>query len=190
VPALLPSELPVLGVARHHWIVLFRRPHWFLLLALAVLFAAAVFQPNPMALLFLVVLVAVVVVRVQAWRAEQVILTRRRIIRVRGVPETTSSEASLRLDRVSGVMLVQTVPGKLLNYGSLELDAPGHPDVRVLHRIARPHQFHLAVRHALFGDGDEYDDPVDPPVPPHVVESDTQPLPFFFERRPPGPRLR
>jgi len=188
VPALLPSELPVLGTAKLHWTVLLRRPHWLMLLALGVLFAAAVYKPNPMALLFLLVIVAVVVVRVQTWRAEQVILTRRRIIRVRGVPETTSSEASLRLDRVSGVMLVQTVPGKMFKYGNIELEAPGHPDVRVLTRIARPHEFYLAVRRAIFTDDTDFDP--DEPPPPEIVESDTAPLPFFFERRPPGPRLR
>jgi hypothetical protein len=189
MPALMPSELPVLGVARHHWIVLFRRPHIVMLIALAVLFAAAVFKPDPMALVFLLVLVSMSFVRVQSWRAEQIILTRRRIIRVSGVPETTSSEASLRLDRISGAVLVQTVPGKLLNYATIELEAPGqHPDVRLLTRIARPHAFYAQVRRVIFGDISDID-PIDGP-PPTVVESDTQPLPFFLERRPPGPRLR
>jgi hypothetical protein len=189
MPALLPSELPVLGVARHHWVVLFRRPHIVMLIALVVLFAAAVFKPNPMALLFLLVLVSMSFVRVQTWRAEQIILTRRRIIRVTGVPETTTSEASLRLDRISGAVLVQTVPGKLFNYGTLELEAPGqHPDVRVLTKIARPHVFYEQLRRVIFGTATDID-PNDVPTPP-IVESDTEPLPFFFERRPPGPRLR
>src|SRR5690349_20726776 len=121
MPALLPSELPVLGKAQHHWIVLFRSPGWILGGALALLFLAAVIDPSPMAAVFLLVLVLVGFVRWQTWRAEAVILTRRRIIRVRGVPETTTTESSLRLDRISGAVLEQTVMGKLLNYGTIEL---------------------------------------------------------------------
>jgi hypothetical protein len=80
------------------------------------------------------------------------------VIRVRGVPETTSSESSLRLDRISGVVLEQTVLGKLLDYGSIEIEAPGqHPDVRLLTKIARPHPFYLQVRRVVFGEAVELD---------------------------------
>jgi uncharacterized membrane protein YdbT with pleckstrin-like domain len=147
----MPSELPVLARAQHHWIVLFRRPHTLLWVALLILLVAAIFAPNPMAWIFLIVLCGAGYVRWQSWRAEWVILTRRRLIRVRGIPETTTSEASLRLDRISGVVLVQTVLGKVLNYGSIELEAPGqHPDVRHLVKIARPHPFYLEVRRVVF----------------------------------------
>jgi hypothetical protein len=199
MPALLPSELPVLGVARHHWITMLRRPSWTLVIALAVLLVAAVLKPNPMTLVFLIVLSAAGFLRWQQWRAEQVILTRRRIIRVRGVPETTTTESSLRLDRISGAVLEQTVLGKLLNYGSIELEAPGqHPEMRMLAKIARPHEFYLELRRVIFGDGgDHYSDP-DDDAPTHAPmhapidpRSDlpTAPLPFF-EPPPPRPRLR
>ena len=158
MPALLPSELPVLARAQMHWIVMLRRPHAVLTIALLVLLAAAAVQPNPMALLFVLVFGATAFMRWQTWRAEAVILTRRRIIRVRGVPETTSTESSLRLDRISGAVLEQTVLGKILNYGSIELEAPGsHPDVRKLVKIARPHPFFLQVRLAVFGKGSDRD---------------------------------
>ena len=158
MPALLPSEVPVLAVARHHWIVMFRRPDRVLTLALLILLVAAAFQPNPMAFVLVLVLGAVAFLRWQTWRAEAVILTRRRVIRVRGVPETTSTEASLRLDRISGAVLEQTVLGKILNYGSIELEAPGsHPDVRKLVKIARPHPFFVHVRLAVFGKGSDRD---------------------------------
>ena len=158
MPALLPSEVPVLAVARHHWIVMLRRPDRVLTLALLILLVAAAFQPNPMAFVLVLVLGAVAFLRWQTWRAEAVILTRRRVIRVRGVPETTSTEASLRLDRISGAVLEQTVLGKILNYGSIELEAPGqHPDVRKLRRIAQPHPFYLQIRLAIFGKSSDRD---------------------------------
>ncbi len=151
MPALLPSELPVLGRAQPHWIVLLRRPHTILSVALLVLLVAAVFAPQPMAWVFLLVFGCAAYLRWQSWRAEWVILTRKRIIRVRGIPETTSSEASLRLDRISGAVMEQTVLGKMLNYGSIELEAPGqHPDVRKLDKISDPHAFYLQIRRVLF----------------------------------------
>jgi hypothetical protein len=170
----MPSELPVLGRAQHHWIILFRRPHTLLAVALLLLFLAAVFDPNPMAWIFLIVLCAAAYVRWQTWRAEWVILTRRRLIRVRGVPETTTSEASLRLDRISGVVLEQTVLGKILNYGSIELEAPGqHPDVRKLVNIARPHTFYLEVRRVIFDN-----DSGPPPDEGGPQDYITAPLPY------------
>jgi len=155
---LLPSELPILARARHHWIVLFRLPNKYVGIALLVVFLSAVAQPDPMVLAFSVWVGAIGFFRWQTWRAEVILITRTRIIRVRGVPETTSSESSLRLDRVSGAVLEQTVVGKLLNYGSIEIEAPGqHPDVRLLVKLARPHPFYLKLRQVVFGEGIDLD---------------------------------
>jgi hypothetical protein len=152
MPAFLQSELPVLAQVRHHWVVMLRRPHIVLVVALLVLLVAAIVEPWPMAVLFVLVFGAFAFLRWQTWQAEWIILTHRRIIRVRGVPETTSAEASLRLDRVSGAVLEQTVMGKLLNYGTIELEAPGsHPDVRKLVNIATPNEFFRQTRKLVFG---------------------------------------
>ena len=153
MPALLPSELPVRCRTRHHWVALVALPgRWFALL-LAALLIAAVIAPMPMAWVLGAVVLLVAVLRWQTWRAEQVILTGKRIIRVQGVPETTRTEASLRVDRISGARLVQTVPGKLLGYGTIELEAPGeHPGVRRLVRIDNPDEFYLHLREVMFGE--------------------------------------
>jgi hypothetical protein len=153
VPALLPSELPVRARTRQHWIVLFAAPHKVLGVALLVLLVAAFFDPNPMAWILGVVVLAAAFLRWQTWRAEAVILTGKRIIRVQGVPETTTTEASLRIDRVSGARLTETVPGKILGYGTIELEAPGdHPGVRKLVRIEDPQGFYLELRRVIFGE--------------------------------------
>ena len=178
MPALLQSELPELARTRHHWIVLISPPSKWALLGLAILFAAAVYRPVPFALLFLIVIVAACALRWQTWRAELIILTRKRVVRVRGVPETTSSEASLRIDRVSGARLIQTVPGKILDYGTIELEAPGdHPDVRHLVRIAEPHTFYNQLRRLLFTDPLERD-PDD-----GTAQFTTEPLPRGLRHR-------
>lgn len=191
MPALMPSELPIVARSRRHWVVLFRKPHLALTVAMLVLFAAALFDPNPMAWLFLLVFGAAVYLRWQSWRSEWMILTQRRVIRVRGIPETTSSEASLRLDRISGAVLEQTVMGKILNYGTIELEAPGqHPDVRRLDQLAEPKAFYAHVRRVIFDDPAgrrDYGGPQDfvtaplPPVPPRARE---------FRPRDERPRLR
>jgi hypothetical protein len=178
---LLPSELPILARARKHWIVMFALPNKYVSIGLLVLFFAAVGEPDPMALLFTVVIATMGFFRWQTWRAEAVLLTRTRLIRVRGVPETTTSESSLRLDRISGAVLEQSVPGKLLNYGMIEIEAPGsHPDVRLLKMIARPQRFYLQVRRVVFGEGIDLD-PDDRPQ-----DFITAPLP----RLPPPPEVR
>jgi hypothetical protein len=177
VPALLPSELPVRARTRHHWIVLWRPPHKFLGIALAVLLVAAVVDPNPMAFLLGLVIAVLGFLRCQTWNAERIILTSKRIIRVQGVPETTSSEASLRIDRISGARLVQTVPGKLLGYGTIELEAPGdHPDVRRLEKIAQPKTFYLELRRVIFGE------PVAPDPDNNPEDYVTEPLPTLSPR--------
>lgn len=174
MPALLPSELPVRARTRHHWIVMLRRPHLLLALAFAVLLLMAVLQPDPMVWVFGLVVGCFGFLRWQTWQAEWVILTSKRIIRVQGVPETTTSEASLRVDRISGARMIQTVPGKVLGYATIELEAPGnHPDVRRLERIARPHAFYLELRRVVFGEPGAPDPDDDPRA------YTTEPLPFL-----------
>ena len=177
MPALLPSELPVRASTRHHWIVLWRRPDRVLAIALAVFLLAAIVQPNPMAWLFGLFVALVAFVRVQTWQAGRIILTGKRIVRVQGVPETTSSEASLRVDRISAARMIQTVPGKILHYATIELEAPGdHPDVRKLKQIAKPKEFYLELRCAIF------DEPLPPDPDDHRAEYVTEPLPVLPQR--------
>ena len=177
MPALLPSELPVLARARHHWIVLFRKPKPVMAIVLVVLLLVAIVRPDPFLLFFGLVFGAVAYLRWQSWRAEWVILTKRRIIRVRGIPETTKTESSLRIDRVSGAVLEQTVLGKILDYGTIELEAPGqHPEVRMLTKIARPHGFYAQLRKVVFGVSTD----LDPDDSPHNII--TSPLPFLGGR--------
>jgi hypothetical protein len=180
------SELPEVARTRHHWMTLFRPPrHRLSMAALLALFAWGLFTPAIL-IVFAIVIGVNLLVRIRTWRAELIILTRKRIIRVQGVPETTNTEASLRIDRVSGARLIQTVPGKLLDYGTIELEAPGdHPDVRRLIRIAEPQEFYARLRAIVFGErpGPDPDDggPVELPT------NTTQPLPRL---RPPSLRKR
>ena len=175
MPPLMRSELPEVARTRHHWIVLFRLPGKIAALCLLALLIWALLAPAMWFVLVIVVLAAMLI-RWQTWRAEQIILTRKRIIRVQGVPETTTSEAFLRVDRISGIRIVQTVPGKLLKYATIELEAPGnHPDVRRMAKIWHPHDFYRELRHLIFSqDGP---DPDDVGTVPRMPDDVTAPLP-------------
>jgi hypothetical protein len=176
VPPFLRAELPVRARTQHHPIVLFRRTTKVTAVLLLATAVAAFFSGwGRVALVTEIVWIGFW--RWRTWRAEWIFLTRKRIVRVQGIPETTTSEASLRLDRVSGARLVQTPLGRLLGYGTIELEAPGeHPDVRKLVTINRAEQFYLVLREVIFvGDEPDPDD--------HPQDYVTAPLPPL----PPGP---
>lgn len=175
MPPLMRSEVPVVCTTRHHPIVLIRLPGKIPGLALLALAIWALAAPAMWIVVVLVVVVALLF-RWQTWNAERIILTRKRIIRVQGVPETTTSEAFLRVDRVSGMRIVQSVPGKLLDYATIELEAPGnHPDVRRMVKIWHPHAFYRELRHLLFSE--QKPDPDEVGTAAGLPEDVTAPLP-------------
>ena len=120
------------------------------------------------------------------WRYEMAIRAResqlQSVTAGNGAIYAVRPEAYLRVDRISGARLVQTVPGKILKYGTIELEAPGdHPDVRRLKKIAEPHYFYGELRKLLFG----VPRPPDPDEAP--AEFVTSPLPRIVDdpyRRP------
>lgn len=177
MPAFLPSELPIRAVARQHWIVLFRKPHRSTLIVLGILLVCAFIWPWPMLWVFLLVAGLLASLRYREWRAERVILTGKRIIHVQGVVETTSSESSLRLDRISGIRFVETVPGKMFDYANIELEAPGnHPGISRLLRMRRPGRFYLELRHIVFAE-DGRPDPDEETIQDEPSEYVTAPMP-------------
>ena len=111
--------------------------------------------------------------RYRLWDSERITLTSKRIVHSYGVLETTRTEASLRLDRVSGLQIVETLPGRIFNYGTIVVEAPGnHPALHQLFRISRAEPFYLRLREVVFGE----DWPQDPELTGSRVD-DTQPLP-------------
>jgi hypothetical protein len=133
----------------------------------------------------IVVVGAVFLFRYQEWRAEVITLDPLTIRYSQGVQETTTSRALLRIDRISGIVLQRTVPGKLLGYGSLHLEAPGsHPDIRHLERIDHPELTGRLVESLMFRTATDTDpDDVGPdaqhtaPLPQVSTGGDTGRLP-------------
>jgi uncharacterized membrane protein YdbT with pleckstrin-like domain len=151
VPALLPDERQK-ARRRQSKVVLLSPPHKLLTAALLVLLIMAIAQPRWMVVVLLLVVLAIGVWRVLNWQAEWILLTDKRIIRTAGLPETTTVEAFLRVDRISGVVLVQSVFGRLCGYGTIHIEASGsHPTLRTLEKVADVGPFYLILRDAVFG---------------------------------------
>ena len=165
MPAPLPSEMgrPRIEV-RQHSIMLFLRPaHRRYVILLAVLAVAALIGGGRFVWLFALTAALLALLRYRVWAAERIILTNKRIIHIHGVLETTRTEASLRLDRISGLRLIETFPGRMLGYATISVEAPGdHPGLKHLYRMSRVDQFYEHLRDIVFHE-DRSADPDDVP---------------------------
>ena len=128
------SELPEMARTRHHWIVLLRPPdRWHALAGVLVL--VLVWAAGRCRLILLVSSLCSARSRSCAGRrgsAEVIILTQKRIIRVQGVPETTTIRGARCASTGSPAPgWCRPSPASCSSYGTIELEAPGdHPDVR------------------------------------------------------------
>ncbi|GAB2487881.1 YdbT family protein [Jatrophihabitans fulvus] len=146
--------------AHQHWVMLVRRrPRRSSLITLAVLLLAAWIWPWPWAFVLVVVAALLGFLRWRLWASEQLWLTNKRIIHVHGVLETSRTEAWLRLERVSGMRVTESLLGSWLNYATIHVDAPGdHPGTHHLWRIGKALPFYRRFR-SLVLEGNSVGDP-------------------------------
>ena len=138
-------------LVRKHWVVLFSRPSLGQWILFGLLLAVAIFGGLAAWLPLLLVLGVFFALRWQQWRAEFVSFDPLAVRHVKGVKETTVSNAFMRVDRISGVVMSQTVPGKVLGYGTIHLEAPGeHPGFRNLVNVERPAEVYRLVESLMF----------------------------------------
>ncbi len=122
---------------------------WLGLLALALVVAAVAwfqFQNLPGALVALAV--AVVAGLIFAWkdfirRANDYVLTNHRIIQEIGVLSRRSMDS--RLDKINNVEHRQTLWGRLLNYGDVEIDTASETGAALFRNISHPLPFKNAI---------------------------------------------
>jgi Bacterial PH domain len=83
-----------------------------------------------------------------AWPAMYLVVTNERMMLVRGV--LTRTAAALPLQKVTGLALKRTVPGRLLGYGTLIVDCPGRRQVfRKVRYLPYPEQLYLEISNLL-----------------------------------------
>jgi|SRR6185295_15594325 len=122
---------------------------WFALLALVL--AAAAFawfglQNAPGAVVALAA--ALIVGAVLGWkllvlRANEYVLTNHRVIRNTGILNQQSMDS--RLDKINNIEHRQTLWGRLLGFGDVEIDTASETGMAVFHNISKPLDFKRAI---------------------------------------------
>jgi hypothetical protein len=83
-----------------------------------------------------------------AWPATYLVVTNERMMLVRGA--LTRTAAAMPLQKVTGLALKRTVPGRLLGYGTLIVDCPGRRQVfRKVRYLPYPEQLYLEISNLL-----------------------------------------
>lgn len=136
----MPGESLVLK-AHQHWVVLVKP----LLIPILLLAGAVVYdfvsQVNQLYVSLAAIAVAllwVIVVYVR-WNARGFTITDRRVLLDTGV--FSRSSKVIALDRVQDIATNQSVLGRMLNYGRIEIDSAGAAGAEVLTAIPNPQKF-------------------------------------------------
>lgn len=183
---LTEGEVVVLRT-RQHWLALLIRARaafalW--LAGLALLFLIAYLNINPgtirdvasgLALVLLALGVVVFMYRFWIWWAQDYVITNRRLLKVTGVLSKRSADSSL--EKINDAILTQTVIGRMLNYGSLEILTAAEQAVDLYHMLKDPKQFKkvmLTQKHNLETEF-TYAQPPSPPLragsPPEMAST-------------------
>ena len=144
---LLPGEHLVL-VARQHWAVVFR-PFLLTILGGLILLVVALLVPTRSELRVLVMLAIVILALIVLnlyywrWRAREYVLTDQRVILNEGILGRLSR--SIAVDRIQDLTTYQSLWGRTMGYGDIELESAGRDSGEVLHKIPHPQQFRNAI---------------------------------------------
>ncbi len=144
----------IIYTERHHWIFpVLEMIRWIVFAALylaALIILKVVFPGHAwMNWLFLVLLIpaARIVFGFIAWRVNVYVLTNRRVIEASGVVNKTVADSSL--EKLTDVVLRQSLFGRMLGYGDIEvLTAAAAAGVNNLQRIRDPLPFKKAMLNA------------------------------------------
>ena len=153
VDSLMGKNEQILIVERKHWITLLMSIliNLFLVIVLLALYSVlgTMAESNPnlgilgslrvillFALLFPVGRVGWDLVQ---WEAEQYLVTNRRVMQTAGIVNKKTSDSSL--EKVNDVVLTQSVLGRVLGYGDLEIVTGSDVGINLLKRLANPIKF-------------------------------------------------
>jgi uncharacterized membrane protein YdbT with pleckstrin-like domain len=148
VEKMLGQNEAVVLVARQSWVVLVRDAIVNLLIAVVILGIAlvttSVLPPYGIgAALLLLIPAARFVYQFIHWVSREYIVTNRRVIQVDGVINKNVIDSSL--EKVNDVRLTQSVLGRLLNYGDVEILTASELGMNQFKRIGDPIKFKTAM---------------------------------------------
>lgn len=140
------------------------RPHAIVLLkpglAPMAAFALLTALPNRFTLAALVVVFARFVWDVGTWWEDRYILTTDRILSIDGI--LTKKVASLPLAKITDLTYSRSLIGRLLGYGTLDLESAGQRDFGKINFLPDPDYFYRAVMSLALGPRPEGEPPEDP----------------------------
>ena len=149
VERMLGEHEKVVLVTRQHWMMLVPSLAVNLALALVIIIVAAVgatFTKNPLVWL-LVLLVAIPAARFiyhfMLWDNREYVITNRRVIQISGVVNKNVLDSSL--EKVNDVKLTQSLFGRMLDYGNVEIMTAAVEGENLFRRIAHPVKFKTAM---------------------------------------------
>ena len=122
------------------------------------------------------------------WYAEDYVITNRRVMKVEGVLNKRSADSSL--EKINDAVLEQSVLGRMLGYGDLEILTAAEESVDRYHMLAQVQQFKrtmLDEKHKL--EQEAFQIPAPPlrasvPMPPPAPEPVAAPAALALTRRP------
>jgi uncharacterized membrane protein YdbT with pleckstrin-like domain len=143
VESLLGRNENIVFITRQHWMVLLVAALIDGFLAIAALVIAATLRSAAGILAVLAVLAVFpiihFVVRYLNWHNKQFIVTNRRVMEIRGVINKRVSDSSL--EKVNDVVLEQSIVGRFLNYGTVEIITGSDIGVNFFKHMAQPVRF-------------------------------------------------
>jgi uncharacterized membrane protein YdbT with pleckstrin-like domain len=144
---LLATNEHIVFRTRQHWIVLAHQAVINLvpaaILGFGILLLTPLFPPIILALVVLVLPVGRFFLFVLKWWNEQHLITNRRVIQTEGM--ITKHVIDSSIEKVNDVVLTQSVWGRLLNYGDVEIMTASEIGINKMQRIGRPVAFKTAM---------------------------------------------
>lgn len=151
--SLLGENERIIFVARQHWLVLLGKilAKSVLIVGLVILitFVWRVWQPHPLvplAYLLLILPLLGLLGDVTSWASRQYIVTDWRVIQISGVFSKDVTDSSL--EKVNDVKLEQSVGGRLLDYGDLEILTGSELGVNRFTHVGQPVRLKNAMLNA------------------------------------------
>lgn len=144
IESLLATHEEIVIRTRQHWIVLAKAflINAFAVIALIVIAIVATLATGPIgvALVLLAIFpIGAFLLKYLAWWNEEYLVTNRRVVQVKGIINKHVIDSSL--EKVNDVVLYQSLLGRLLGYGDIEILTASEIGVNRLHKISDPVKF-------------------------------------------------
>jgi hypothetical protein len=143
IDSLMGRNEQTVFITRQHWLVLVATALMDGLLAIAALVVAILLgrAEGILAVLAILAVFPIIhfIIRFLNWYNAQFIVTNRRVMEIRGVINKRVSDSSL--EKVNDVVLEQSILGRFLNYGTVEIITGSDIGVNFFKHMAKPVRF-------------------------------------------------